>query len=151
MRLPPLRPTIAGPCIRPPKWTRTGPVRGRLGVPASYGRRMPDAMRIGPARVSDRSDRRGRARRGIGSTSTFGSVTELYGANHSSYRGPRPRPSGTAYFWDDPGAKSVYTYDFYNRVGHGNGTATRSQSSDSVDECVPPHVRIQSADGQWYG
>src|SRR4051794_10618988 len=56
-----------------------------------------------------------------------------------------------SYFWDDPGAKSVYTYDFYNRVGHGNGTATRSQSSDSVDECVPPHVRIQSADGQWYG
>src|SRR4051794_36023996 len=48
MRLPPLRPTIAGPCIRPPKWTRTGPVRGRLGVPASYGGRMPDAMQMAP-------------------------------------------------------------------------------------------------------
>src|SRR3954453_4476999 len=48
MRLPPLRPTIAGPCIRPPKWTQTGPVRGRLGVPASYGGRMPDAMQMVP-------------------------------------------------------------------------------------------------------
>src|SRR3954470_14939663 len=48
MPLPPLRPTIAGPCIRPPKWTRTGPVRGRLGVPASYGGRMPDAMQMVP-------------------------------------------------------------------------------------------------------
>src|SRR3954468_12475038 len=48
MRLPPLRPTIAGPCIRPPKGTRTGPVRERLGVPASYGGRMPDAMQMAP-------------------------------------------------------------------------------------------------------
>lgn len=46
----------------------------------------------------------------------------------------------------------VYTYYYYNRVwGHANGTSTRSQSSDSVDECLPLHVGLQSAYGQWSG
>lgn len=36
-----------------------------------------------------------------------------------------------------------YTYYFYNRVyGHANGTATISQSSDAVQDCLPLHVDI---------
>lgn len=45
----------------------------------------------------------------------------------------------------------VYTYYYYyNRVwGHSNGTATRANSTDTVDECVPLFPGVQSAYGQW--
>jgi hypothetical protein len=44
----------------------------------------------------------------------------------------------------------IYTYYYHNRVwGHANGTSTRSESSDSVDECLPLFKGIQSAYGQW--
>lgn len=45
---------------------------------------------------------------------------------------------------------TVYTYYYYNRMwGHYNGTATRSQSSDSVNECIALHVTVSSAYGKW--
>lgn len=45
---------------------------------------------------------------------------------------------------------TVYTYYYYNRMwGHANGTATRAQSSDSVNECLPLHVTVSSAYGKW--
>lgn len=48
--------------------------------------------------------------------------------------------------WPD----TVYTYYYYNRMwGHYNGTATRSQSSDSVNECVALHITVSSAYGSW--
>jgi hypothetical protein len=41
---------------------------------------------------------------------------------------------------------TTYTYYYYNRVyGHANGTATISQSSDSVNDCVALHVDIVTA------
>lgn len=44
----------------------------------------------------------------------------------------------------------VWTYYYYNRMwGHPDGHATRSQSSDSVDECLPLHYGIESAYGTW--
>lgn len=46
----------------------------------------------------------------------------------------------------------VWNYYYYNRVwGHPDGHATRAQSSDSVDECVPLHVGVESAYGHWPG
>ncbi|CAN5656557.1 hypothetical protein BH20CHL7_BH20CHL7_12950 [soil metagenome] len=52
-----------------------------------------------------------------------------------------------------PGLPTVYTHYYYNRVwGHANGTSTRSESSDSVDECVPFFKHVQSAYGKYpYG
>ena len=51
-----------------------------------------------------------------------------------------------------PAVMVVHTYYFYVRMwGHPNGTATRDQSSDSVDECIALHVDIESAYGQWPG
>lgn len=45
---------------------------------------------------------------------------------------------------------TVYTYYYNNRVwGHKDGTATRSQSSDSVDDCLRLHVDIEAGYGQW--
>jgi len=45
---------------------------------------------------------------------------------------------------------TVYTYYYYNRVwGQKDGTATRSQSSDSVDDCLRLHVDIEAGYGQW--
>lgn len=47
-------------------------------------------------------------------------------------------------------APTVYTYYYYNRMwGHPNGTATRSQSSDSIDECLRFHFEVYSAYGQY--
>lgn len=44
----------------------------------------------------------------------------------------------------------VWTYYHYNRMwGHPEGHATRSQSSDSVDECLPLHYGIQSGYGTY--
>jgi hypothetical protein len=45
---------------------------------------------------------------------------------------------------------TVYTYYYYNKMwGHPDGTATRSQSSDSVDECLILHFDAYSAYGQF--
>lgn len=79
-------------------------------------------------------------------------LTELYGPSSSYYRGQTTATFINSYFCNQPGAKTVYTYYYYNRMwGHPNGTATRSQDSDSVDECLPLHIDIQSAYGQWNG
>jgi len=38
---------------------------------------------------------------------------------------------------------TTWTYYFYVRVyGHANGTATISQSSDTVNDCLPLHVDV---------
>ena len=66
---------------------------------------------------------------------TAKSLTQLYGPGSSYYRG---QSTATFYndFFCDP-FPPVHTYYYYNRMwGHPNGTATRSQSSDSVDECI---------------
>lgn len=77
-------------------------------------------------------------------------LTQLYGSGSSYYRG-----QGTATFYNDYFCNPlppVRTYYYYVRVwGHPNGTSTRSQSSDSVDECLALHVDIESAYGQWPG
>lgn len=77
-------------------------------------------------------------------------LTDLYGPNASYYRG-----QGTATFYNNWFCRplpAVYTYYYYVRMwGHPNGMATRSQSSDSVDECLPLHFDIESAYGQWPG
>lgn len=79
-------------------------------------------------------------------------VSQLYGSGSSSYRGQTTATFINSYFCNQPGAKTVYTYYYWNRVwGFPNGTATRSESSDTVDECLPLHNDIQSAYGQWPG
>lgn len=81
---------------------------------------------------------------------TASSVTQLYGPSSSYYRGQTTATFTNSFFCAP--LPTVHTYYFYNRVwGHPNGTATRSQSSDSVDECLPLHVDIESAYGQWPG
>lgn len=77
-------------------------------------------------------------------------LTQLYGPGSSYYRG-----RGTATFSNSQFCHPlpvVHTYYYYVRMwGHPNGTATRDQSSDSVDECIALHVDIESAYGQWPG
>lgn len=47
---------------------------------------------------------------------------------------------------------TVYTHYYYVRMwGHPNGTATWSQSSDSVDECFPFHWDKLTAYGAFPG
>ncbi|MDA8203284.1 MAG: hypothetical protein M0Z49_11095 [Chloroflexi bacterium] len=76
------------------------------------------------------------------------SVSNLYGPGSSYYRGHSEAVFSNSYFCRP--LPTVYTYYYYNRVwGHPNGTATRSQSSDSIDECLPLHYDIESAYGQW--
>jgi hypothetical protein len=78
------------------------------------------------------------------------SLSQLYGPGSSYYRG-----QGTATFSNSQFCHPlpvVHTYYYYVRMwGHPNGTATRDQSSDSVDECIALHVDIESAYGQWPG
>jgi hypothetical protein len=77
-------------------------------------------------------------------------VTELYGTLNSSYRGQTTATFTNSYFCNP--LPTVHTYYWYNRVwGFPNGTSTRSQSSDTVDECLPIHIDIQAAYGQWPG
>jgi hypothetical protein len=46
----------------------------------------------------------------------------------------------------------VYTHYYYVRMwGHNNGTATWSQSSDSVGECLPLHFDKITAYGAFPG
>lgn len=81
---------------------------------------------------------------------TASSGTQLYGPGSSYYRGQTTATFKNSFFCAP--LPTVWTYYYYNRVwGHPNGTATRSQSSDSVDECLPLHVDIESAYGQWPG
>lgn len=50
------------------------------------------------------------------------------------------------------GLPTVYTYYYYyyNRVyGHADGTSTRSESSDSVDECLPFFKYVQAGYGTY--
>jgi hypothetical protein len=71
----------------------------------------------------------------------------LYGPGSSYYRGDSWATFSNSYFCPAP---TVHTYYYNNRVwGHPDGHATRSQSSDSVDECLPLHIYIESAYGQW--
>jgi hypothetical protein len=74
-------------------------------------------------------------------------VTQLLGPGSSYLRGET-----VAVFWNNwfcPGP-TVYIDIYYNRVwGHANGTATRAQSSASINECAPLHVGINSAYGQF--
>jgi hypothetical protein len=45
---------------------------------------------------------------------------------------------------------TVYTYYYHNKMwGHPDGHATRSQSSDTIDECLPLHFDVYSAYGQY--
>jgi hypothetical protein len=81
---------------------------------------------------------------------TASSGSQLYGPGSSYYRGQTTATFANSFFCAP--LPTVYTYYFHNRVwGHPNGTATRSQSSDSVDECLPLHVDVESAYGQWPG
>lgn len=81
---------------------------------------------------------------------TAKTLTELYGAGSSHYRGQATATFYNGYFCNP--LPPVYTYYYYVRMwGHPNGTATRAQSSDSVDECLPLHVDIESAYGTWPG
>lgn len=76
-------------------------------------------------------------------------LTQLYGPGNSYYRGQT-----TSTMSNDicPGDQLTYTKYFYNRVwGHPNGTATRSHSTDAVNECLPFFLDIQSAYGQYSG
>lgn len=81
---------------------------------------------------------------------TAHSLTDLYGPSSSYYRG-----QGTATFYNNylcyP-LPAVHTYYYYVRMwGRPDGSATRDQSSDSVDECLPFHIDIESEYGQWPG
>jgi hypothetical protein len=71
-------------------------------------------------------------------------------SDHSYYRGDTWSSfKNSTFCWPLP---TVYTYYYYNRVwGHRDGHATRSQSSDSVDECLPFHFQVYSAYGHWSG
>ena len=45
---------------------------------------------------------------------------------------------------------TVYTYYYYNRVwGHYNGTSTRAESSNSVNECLPFFPWVQAGYGTY--
>jgi hypothetical protein len=73
-----------------------------------------------------------------------------YGAGNSYYLGNTWSKMGNPIFCPTP--PIVYTVYSFNKVwGHPSGTATRSQSSDSIDECLPFHFDIQSAYGTWPG
>lgn len=77
------------------------------------------------------------------------SLTQLYGPGNSYYRGQT-----TSTMSNDicPGDQLTYTKYFYNRVwGHPNGTATRSYSTDAVNECLPFFLDMQSGYGQYSG
>lgn len=75
-------------------------------------------------------------------------VKHTYPANHSSYMGNTISTFvNTTFCFPLP---TVWTYYYYNKVwGFPDGHATRSQNSDSVDECLPLHFDIYSAYGQF--
>lgn len=81
---------------------------------------------------------------------TAHTLTDLYGSGSSYYRGQSTATFYNNYFCAP--LPAVHTYYYYVRMwGHPNGTSTRDQSSDSVDECLPLHVDIESAYGTWPG
>lgn len=86
---------------------------------------------------------------GSGWDVTYSNSFNSYGPGSSFFLGETNSGfDNQAFCWP---LQTAYTYYYYNRVwGHPNGTATRSQSSDTVDECVGPfHFDIQSAYGTW--
>ena len=74
--------------------------------------------------------------------------TGTLAADHSFCKGNTTSTFHNGQFcWPLP---TVYTYYYYNRMwGFADGHATRSQSTDSVDECLPLHVDIYSAYGSF--
>lgn len=79
------------------------------------------------------------------------SNTSTYGPGYSYIQGETTSSFGNATFcpWPLP---DVFTYYFYVRMwGHPNGTATWSQSSDSIDECFPFHTEKVSGYGPFPG
>ncbi len=76
------------------------------------------------------------------------SLTQLYCGGASCYRGQATATFSNSFFCAP--LPVVYTYYYYKRVwGHANGTSTRSQSSDPQGECLPLHIDIELAYGQW--
>lgn len=77
-------------------------------------------------------------------------VTGLYGPGSTYYRGQTTSDfKNSSFCWPLP---TVYTHYYYVRMwGHPNGTATWSQSSDSVDECFPFHWDKLTAYGTFPG
>jgi hypothetical protein len=78
-------------------------------------------------------------------------VSDLYATGLTSYRGQT-----TSHFYNTTFCKfplpTVYTHYYYVRMwGHANGTATWSQSSDSIDECLPFHWDKLTAYGSFPG
>ena len=81
----------------------------------------------------------------IGST-----VTAAYQAGNTSILGTTTSDYKNSNFcWPGP---TTYTHYYYVRMwGHANGTATWSQSSDSIDECLPFHWDKITAYGAFPG
>ena len=75
-------------------------------------------------------------------------VKHTLASDHSSYMGNTISTFHNSQFcWPLP---TVYTYYYYNKMwGFPDGHATRSQNSDTVDECVRMHFDIYSAYGQF--
>jgi hypothetical protein len=73
----------------------------------------------------------------------------LWGSGSSSLRSESwSNYSNGVFCWPLP---TVYTHYYYDRIwGFPDGHATRAQSSDSVNECLPFHFDI-SAYGNWPG
>ena len=75
--------------------------------------------------------------------------SDLYGPGASYYFGRTTSTFSNTFFC---GGNLVQTFYYNNDMwGHPNGTATRSQNSDTVNECLPVHIDIQSAYGKWPG
>lgn len=87
---------------------------------------------------------------GSGWSQLYSGKSGSYGPSNSYYLGNTISGfSNNVFCWPLP---TVYTYYYFNKMwGHPNGTATRDQSSDSIDECLPFHVDIESAYGHFPG
>jgi hypothetical protein len=73
-----------------------------------------------------------------------------WGPSNSYYMGDTWSKFGNAIFCPTPAP--VWTIYYYNRVwGFPDGHATRAQSSDSQNECLPFHTNIETAYGNYPG
>lgn len=80
---------------------------------------------------------------------TAHSGSDSYGPGSSYYFGRTTSTFSNTFFC---GGNLVRTFYYNNDMwGHPNGTATRSQNSDTLNECLPVHIDIQSAYGKWPG
>jgi hypothetical protein len=87
-------------------------------------------------------------RTGTGWKNIFVAKSGSYGSGNSFYKGETWSSfKNDVFCWPFP---TVYTYYYFNRMwGYADGHATRTQSSDSVDECLPFHMDIVSEYGEW--